>query len=221
MNCRYRIISALALLLSTPALTCGGWPFTSDGPRYGSREYYEMHAGDPVGERQVYKYGKMWPPFPRAMGEPLPCKLRFYANHYWPYPYNLMDRADVNAVCDMQAMNGWIAATTLYGYHFDEETNSLNSAGLAQLQWIMAHVPVEHRRAFVATTGDAVKNGLRIAHVQSAVADLVGDPDSLPIALRVSTPSGRPAQEIQNIFQQRIQNMDRPIIPYAAPTSTN
>jgi hypothetical protein len=220
VNCRYRIVSALALLLSTPALTWGGWPFTSEGPRKGSREYYEMHAGDPVGERQVYKYGKLWPPQPRAMGEPLPCVHRFYANHYWPFPYNLMDRADVNAVSDAQIMNGWISATTLYDYHFDAETNALNSAGQAQLAWIMANVPVEHRRAFVATTGDSVRNDLRVAQVQSAVANLIGDPGSLPIALRVSTPTGRPAREVDAIFKQRFENMDPPIIPYAAPTST-
>ena len=220
MNCRDRIITSLALLLSTPALTWGGWPFTADGPRKGSREYYEMHAGDPVGQRQVYKYGKLWPPQPRAMGEPATCVHRYYASHYWPYPYNLMDRADVNAVSDAQIMNGWIAATTFYSYHFDGETNVLNSAGRAQLEWLMGSVPVEHRRAFVATTGDSTKNNLRIMQMQSAVAELVGDAGSLPIALRVSTPTGRPAEEVENIFQQRIDNMDSPIIPYAAPTST-
>jgi hypothetical protein len=220
VNCRYRIISALALLLSTPALTWGGWPFTADGPRKGSREYYEMHAGDPVGERQQCKYGKLWPPQPRAMGEPLPCVHRFYANHYWPYPYNLMDRADVNAVSNAQITNGWIAATTLYGYHFDDQTNALNSAGLAQLQWIMANVPVENRQAFVVSTGDSVKNSLRVASVQTAVVDLLGDANSLPIALRVSTPAGRPAKEIDAIFKQRFENMDLPVIPYSAPTST-
>jgi hypothetical protein len=219
VNCRYRTVSALTLALSVSAVASAGWPFTTDGPRKGSREYYEMHAGDPVGQRQKVKYGKVWPPQPRAAGEPLPFIHRYYANCYWPYPYNLMDRADVNAVSDMQVMNGWISATTLYSYHFDQETNALNSSGLAQVEWIMANVPVEHRRAFVATTGDVVKNDLRIAQVQQAVTNLVGDASSLPIALRVSTPSGRPALEVQNIFEERINNMERPVIPYTAPTS--
>lgn len=220
MNCRYCIVSALALLLSAPAATKAGWPFTTEGPRKGSREYYEMHAGDPVGQRQKVKYGKVWPPQPRAAGEPLPFVHRFYANCYWPHPYNLMDRADVEAVAHAQIAAGWMCQTTFYDHHFDGATNALNSVGLAHLQWLMANVPVEYRQAFVATTGDPAKNDLRVAHVQQQVTAVLGDGASLPVALRVSTPTGRPAQEVDFIFRQRIENMDSPIIPYAAPAST-
>jgi hypothetical protein len=57
--------------------------------------------------------------------------------------------------------------------------------------------------------------------MQQSVAALVGDASSLPISLRVSTQIGRPASEIDNIFKQRLENMDAPVIPFAAATSSS
>jgi hypothetical protein len=197
-------------------LTRAGWPFTADGPRRGTEEYYEMRAGEPVGERQQYKAGKVWPPDPRACGEPLPYLLRYYAAHYWPHPYREMDRLSVHAIAGAHIATGWQSACTLYDFHFDRDSQVLNSAGRAQLQWILLNVPTEHRQAFVASTSDSRTNSQRLAQVQSAVADMIGEDNTLPVALRMAAPHGRPADEVDAIFDGRMQNMLPPKIEYTS-----
>lgn len=198
-----------------PALGNAGWPFTAEGPRRGSKEYFEMRSSEPIGQRQKYKYGKFWPPQPRPIGDPLPWQHRYHASCYWPYPYTAMDQADVNLVSDLQIANGWVSATTFYSYHFDEQTQTLNSSGLQHLQWLLEHVPLQHRHAFLAMSTDSSINDRRLSNMQESVTMLVGDASSLPIALRVSTQHGRPASEIDSIFKQRMENMDTPVIPFA------
>lgn len=215
MNCRHIVLSALALLLSTPTLSLGGWPFTQEGPRAGSEDYYEMRSGEPIGQRQRYHHGKMWPPQPRPAGKPLPWIHRFHANHFWPWPYTDMDIADVNLVSDIQTGNGWLSCTTFHEYHFDPVTQNLNSAGLAHLQWILTHVPMQHRQAFVASSGQPATNDARVSSIQQSVGAMAGNSQALSVVVRVATPTGRPAQEIDTIFKQRLENMDTPVIPFA------
>jgi hypothetical protein len=219
VNCRHLILSALATLLATPTLTCGGWPFTQDGPRHGSREYYEMRAGEPIGSRQRCHHGKVWPPQPRPAGKPLPWIHRFYAIHYWPWPYTDMDIADVNYVSELQTGNGWVTCTTFFDYHFDPVTQELNSSGLAHLQWIMVNVPVQYRQAYVASSGVASTNDVRISSIQQSVAAMAGNSQALSVAVRVATPTDRPAQEVDAIFKQRLENMDTPVIPFTQATT--
>lgn len=175
-----------------------------------------MRAGEPIGQRQRYHHGKFWPPYPRPLGKPLPWIHRFHATHYWPFPYTGLDQADVNLVADLQVMNGWQCQTTFYDYHFDPLTDNLNSTGLSHLKWLLAHVPVQHRQAFLASSADPSVNDRRLASIQESVVQLVGNTQSLPVALRVTTPVGRPAHEIDAIFRQRIENMDSPVIPFSA-----
>ncbi len=59
-----------------------------------------------------------------------------------------------------------------------------------------------------------------MADVQLAVADIVGDDKTPPIMLRVATPYGRPAQEIDHIRNTEIATMPEPRVQYQAlPTS--
>lgn len=175
-----------------------------------------MRAGEPVGQRQQYKAGKVWPPYPRACGEPLPWLHRFYAAHYWPYPYNQQDRLSVHTIEGAHIAAGWQSSCTLYDYHFDPDTNALNSSGRAQLQWILLNVPAENRQALVASTVDAETNARRLANVQSAVSGLIGRDNTVPVALRMATPYGRPAEEIQAIFDGRMENMLPPTIEFTS-----
>ena len=178
-----------------------------------------MHACDPISARQKFKYGKAWPPYPRPIGEPAPCKHRFHASHYWPYPYNHYDRMSVLAVSHTQIGNGWQSACTFHHYHFDAGTHELNSAGRAHLQWVMANVPAQFRQAYLASTGDATTNGLRVSSIEQSVEGLVGTAGSLPVVLRMTQPVGRPADEIDSIFEQRLLNMDAPVIPFTSVIS--
>ena len=176
-----------------------------------------MRAADPVGQRQQYKAGKLWPPHPRAAGDPLPFLHRFHAAHYWPHPYEEMDRMSVHAIVDAHIATGWQAACTLYDYHFDLDSQALNSAGRAHLQWILLNVPSTHRQAYVASNVNADTNAQRLAQVQSAVSGLIGQEHSMPIVLRMATPHGRPASEVDAIFDGRMESMLAPAIEAHTP----
>lgn len=200
------VLFVLALPLASPALA--GWPFSSEGPRRGSVEWYEAHACDPVGQRQHYRFGKVWPAATRPIGDAAPVVHRFHHNLYWPHPYTVLDRQAVEQVVQQQIVNGWEQATTLYDYHFDTETQSLNSAGRDHLYWIMSTVPFEFRTAYVqASRVDPSLSSVRLANVQSEAARFVGQDQALPVLLRVTTPVGTPAADVDAIFQYRRDNL--------------
>jgi len=219
VNCRRGLLLGLTCLLSAPGVSQADWPFTAYGPRRGSEEYYQMRAGEPVGQRARYHHGRVWPPEPRPDGPPAPLVHRFYESFYWPYRYTPLDQADVNMFSNIQVANGWHSLCTFYPYHFDPVTNKLNSAGLRHLQWLLGNVPVEQRQAFLSSSPDAAVNDQRMTSVRDSVAQFLGDSGSLPIAMRVSSQIGRPAAEIDTIFKTRMENMDSPVIPYTAATS--
>ncbi len=101
-------LAALAAVacLSTVELQADGHSPAMVGPPRGSDEWYAMHADDPVGERQVYKYGKLWPPFPRPTGPKQLAIHKYHAQKYWPMPYVCSDREALYSVCNSQATTG-------------------------------------------------------------------------------------------------------------------
>ena len=178
-----------------------------------------MHADDPVGERQVYRFGKMWPPHPRPVGPSQLCVHKYHTQKYWPYPYVCSDRAAVRGVWQSQVDNGWQMATTLYEYHFNQETNALNEAGQKQLLWILQSAPAEQRQLSVQSLNDPVANQMRVASVQTAAANLAGADAVPPVTLRVTHAAGRSAEEVNWILEQQLELRVPPTIEYAAPKS--
>jgi len=163
-----------------------------------------MKAGDPPGQRQVEKHGKMWPPFPRPVGEEQAFWHKYHHAHYWPYPYNCQDKAYVQDVLHQQAAAGWTSATTLQDYHFDAETNRLNSAGETQLYWILTQAPISYRTAYVAQGRSAEQAQVRLASVEQMARSMIGE--SLPpILLRHDIPVGRPASEVEAYRRKQLQ----------------
>lgn len=201
---------------SSPA--CADWPFfsSSDGPHWGTKEYYEMHASDPPGTRQVYKFGKLWPPQPRPVGPQQTCVHKYYHTHYWPHPYNCQDRDAVASFVNMQVSNGWLEQTTLYDYHFDPVTNELNSSGRVHLNWILTHVPTEHQQVNISTSREPARNLARTANVQREIAQAAGANPGLQVVTRLADPVGRPAAEVQSIFTNAQENMPLPILSKTA-----
>ncbi|MEZ6055657.1 MAG: hypothetical protein R3C01_03030 [Planctomycetaceae bacterium] len=188
-----------------------GWPFEAEGPRRGSAEYYEMHADAPVGQRQKYRFGKLWPPFARPTGPKAPLVHRYHHNTYWPLPYIEDDRQSVQTIVDTQIQNGWEESMTLYDYHFDRETNELNAPGRDHLYWIMSDVPVETRQVLVATSRvDPNANNLRVNAVHEELSRIGGAQAMIPVGLRVATPHGSPASYVNSIFKYRVENMTPP-----------
>jgi len=212
MVLRHSMLSALMLAASATTVHAD-WPFWSnDGLRRGTREYYEARASDPPGARQIYKDGKLWPPFPRPTGPHQLFVHKYHHAHYWPYPYTCADREAVNAFAATQSENGWLASTTLYDYHFNPETGELNSAGQEHLRWIAYHVPAEYRQVHVASAADMAMTTQRTRQVENELARLVGSEMAPQVSSRLADPAGRPAAEVQSIFRAAQENMPPPIL---------
>lgn len=196
-----------------------GW-FESREERISRREReWAEKASRPVGARQRYWFGKVWPPKPRPVGPNQPMVHRYHAAHYWPLPYVCDDRAYIRELTERQTASGWVTATTLYEYHFDPETNELNRAGEIQLRWILENTPVKYRVTFVQNCGDNAFNETRLQSVQLASGNMLGTEGAPPVMLRVTSPLGRPASEIVNIHRADLESMPDPRIKGVSNTA--
>lgn len=220
---RYALMISLVLIVVPHPSAWADWPFFAkeNGPLRGSPDYYEQHAADPPGARQIYKYGKLWPPQPRPVGPHQLFAHKYHHTHYWPQPYLCQDRAAVASFVNVQVENGWQAQTTLYDYHFDAQTNELNSSGKSHLHWILVHVPAEHQQVSVAATSEQSRTSARMANVQREVTQLAGTSTGLQVTARITDPVGRPAAEVQSIFTSAQENMPPPILSQTAGDSGN
>ena len=179
------------------------------GPKKWSEEWYAMYSDQTVGRRQKFKKGKVWPPQPRPIGEELPFWHKFHAAHYWPHPYSGQDENFINALQEQQVSNGWVNATTLYDYHFEPETQVLNHSGQMRLRWIIESAPEHRRVAFTQTGFNKEISNVRLQNVQLAAVEMVGEENIPPIMLRVTSPVGRPAAEIDFINRRLSRNHAR------------
>ncbi|VAX42005.1 hypothetical protein MNBD_PLANCTO02-547 [hydrothermal vent metagenome] len=189
------------------------------GPEKWSEEWYAMHSDMPVGRRQVHKKGKVWPPYARPTGEELPFWHKFHAAHYWPHPYSSQDEEFVNSFQEQQVSNGWVNATTLYDYHFELESQKLNHSGKLRLRWILQEVPENRRVAFTQIGRNKDISNIRLQNVQLAAIEMMGEEHLPPIMLRTTSPSGRPAAEIDFINRRYMETMLDPHIAYEASSS--
>lgn len=214
-----RVTVLMSVLLAVPAVpTVSAWAFDfpwSSGRSSHNHErehWYAARATDPVGSRQVYHKGKFWPPYPRPTGLSQLPSHQFHAAHYWPYPYQCQDQQYLREMSKRQQNNGWIQATTLYDYHFDEETHTLNRAGTLHLRWILQNVPLKNRVTFIQTAGNSEQSQLRMTSATEKAVSMVGDENVPPIILRVCTPLGRPAIEVEQIREAELKSLPEPRI---------
>ncbi len=182
---------------------------------------YADRACDPIGARQVTKHGKQWPPYPRPTGPAnLPSHL-YHAAHYWPYPYTCEDREFVRALSGAQVSNGWITMTTLYDYHFEPDTHQLNPSGRMQVRWILENAPARHRYIFVQAAVDQSASETRVAMAKNEAVALIGDEQVPPVLIRVASPVGRPAEEIDVIRRLERESTLKPRITPPVGTATS
>ena len=164
----------------------------------------------------------MWPPYPRPAGKEQQFSHRYHAAHYWPLPYLCQDRAYVNNIMDAQNRNGWKAESTLYEYHFEEETSTLNHSGRAQLGWILENAPADRRAVYVQTADNTETSQLRLSAVREAVGEIVVDNNIPPVTLRTDSPRGRSAAEIEGIQRAIRATAPEPRIQYTPlPSGTS
>ncbi len=193
-------------------------PAGDDGPRWHSEEWYQMRADDQPGARQKYKYGKLWPPYPRPVGKGQSFWHKYHHAHYWPNPYLCEDRAYVNGILDQQTHAGWEQATTLHDLHFDPETHRLNSSGEGHLRWILLGVPAQYRSVSIAQAGSAEASQFRLAQVQEYAQTVCGG-NVPPIQLKYDTFLGRPAIEIDTLRRLELQSIPQPRLFIVGPSS--
>lgn len=185
-------------------------------PRRWSSEWWANEAQKPVGARQIEKKGKLWPPYPRPCDDGgQQCCHEYYTAHYWPWPYVCDDRRYVRAISQEQINNGWTSETTLYSYHFDEHSNELTESGRLHLRWILENAPPQHRAVYVQNTS-AELNQIHLASVQKAATEIAGEGNVPAISLRVTSPLGRPALEVDAIRRAEIGSIPEPRIPIEA-----
>ena len=140
---RTLLLAGFASLGSMNAATAiAAFPFTE--------AWYAERANDPPGARQVESHGKLWPPYPRAVGRKQTKLHSYHYSHYWPYPHNCEDEAFTQNIINLQAANGWSSATTLHDYHFNAETQQLTDDGRAHLLWVSHSVPPQFRTIYVS-----------------------------------------------------------------------
>lgn len=183
--------------------------------------WYAREAQRPVGTRQKKAFGKLWPPYPRPVGKEQQFSQRYHAAHYWPTPYNCEDRQYVRQLSDMQVDSGWATATTLFDYHFDDETQELNHAGRMHLRWILENAPVQRRLIHVQYGQTHEITELRLAGVRSEAVMMVGAGGVPPIMVRIASPYGRPADEIRAIRAAEAGSMPEPRIQYSTGSGSN
>ena len=119
--------------------------------------------------------------------------------HYWPLPYVCADRQYIRKIMDVQTSNGWTEETTLYHRHFDAASQTLTRPGLLHLQRILETTPLRHRAVYVQTTRDPGLDNARVATIQTAIVELTGGTENIPVSLRNGREYTRPASEVEDI----------------------
>ena len=219
---RQRVLLATAIAAATSGMFLSVETARGDGPV--DPNCYPYQGAEPVGARQRCKHDRLWPPYPRPTGEKMEFWHAYHAAHYWPWPYYCFDRAAVQEFSSIQVANGWITEATLYDYHFDPDTHLLNPAGEHHLQWILHNVPPDRRAAWVQASMDQTVSQQRLANVRNQAIAMVGEENTPPVMLRIDTPYGRPAGEIDQL--RRVWSDPRvaptwPRIQYTTPTLRN
>jgi hypothetical protein len=174
-----------------------------------SDEWWALRAQDPPGARQIEKDGKLWPPYARPVGEKQHWVHKYHHSHYWPYPYNCDDQAYVRNILDQQASGGWVSATTLRDYHFDRDTQQLNSVGREHLYWIVTGTPSQYRTVYLAQSMVPAADSLRQSNIEQTMREFLAS-STVPVIIRPDRFVGRPAQEIDQLRRMELQSIPRP-----------
>ncbi|MDA0282480.1 MAG: hypothetical protein O3B13_17145 [Planctomycetota bacterium] len=220
----------VVVLLGIPAVAVAEpmipWPWLETNRYYAWKQerdseradWYARRALDPVGSRQRYVKGKMWPPYPRPEGMSMIPSHRFHTAHYWPHPYVCDDRASVREFVSTQEDAGWVDQTTLYSYHFDDDTQLLNRSGVLHLKWVLRAAPTHRRVLYVQTADTAQASELRMTSVRGITEEIVGLQNLPPVIPRVTSPIGRSALEVDGI--QRADMSSQPVPRISPPFTT-
>lgn len=167
-------------------------------------------ASRPPGSRQFEYKGKLWPPFPRPTGKEPKFIQQYHYTHYWPHPQSCEDQSSVRNALSMQVANGWVEGTTLFNYHFDPETEQLNTAGMAHLEYILFRVPAQRRSVFIQISASAQTDQARLTSVQNSMGSMLQNNNLPPVAMRRTRAYGTSAEEVDLISRKYLSGAPSP-----------
>jgi len=130
-------------------------------------------------------------------------------NSAWPNDLPEPDRQQVRSTLETQIQNGWRRQNLLSDFHFEPETGQLNPAGQEKLRWILGEVPEKYRIVYVARSLNPSETEARMASVQKAAGQLVGDRPLPPILYSDLSPLGWPSAQVDAI-QRKFQETTPP-----------
>ncbi len=208
-------------MIVVPQSAQAGWPWrkkTVNGMQKYSPQWWEYTGSLPVGSRQVYRHGKLWPPRPRPTDPQQTFAQQFHAAHFWPTPYVENDRNIVKVFEAAQINQGWKNVTTLYGYHFDKDTHELTKSGREHVLWVMQNPTRCHTQIHVQASTERNINTIRLASVNNYVAEISEQTGrSLNVQLDVTSPITRPAVEVE-LYQKAW--LDGMVAPHLSNSSS-
>lgn len=138
-------------------------------------------------------------------------------NADWPWPYMCPDRMAVRRPFEMMVCNGWRRQNLLGSYHFNHETNKLNTAGQLQVQWIMTQAPQQHRQIFVEDSLNPTVTAQRLASVQGYAQRVAINGESPQVYDTHMMSEGRPASVVDFTNVRFLENMPIPTLPARDP----
>ncbi|MCH2200532.1 MAG: hypothetical protein MK102_01070 [Fuerstiella sp.] len=189
-------------------------PYSSAEP--GSGLWWSEKAQITPGVRQKCSKGKIWPVRPRPSGDGQQFSHTFHAAHYWPLPYVCADRQYVGEIMEVQKINGWTEENTMYSRHFNSVDQTLTRPGRLHLLRILEITPFQRRAVYVQSTRDPGIDSVRLAEVESAIAELTHGPETIAVSLRSGREYSRPASEVQIINELYNSSIPAPRLTLAS-----
>ncbi|MFT5525406.1 MAG: hypothetical protein ACI9HK_003374 [Pirellulaceae bacterium] len=137
-------------------------------------------------------------------------------NDCWPEPFVELDRQSYRSYFTTMTDNGWRVQNTLSDHLFDNETQLLNAAGRAKVQWIVQRAP-DHRRAIFVVQGSSdTQTQIRLDTVQQAVARLQPQGELPPVATTHLAPATSAGYYFNELNRQMEANVPSPMLSNSA-----
>ena len=128
-------------------------------------------------------------------------------------PFQTADRAAQREPFCIMVNNGWKMQNTIGTFLFNAETNELNSAGEAQVKWVVTQAPIHRRAVFVLVGDSAQDTKTRLDSVQRYISRLCPEGHLPPVMLTHTEPDGASGEYFDHINRAMLQSIPAPRLP--------
>lgn len=146
---------------------------------------------------------------------------RDYArNQAWPKPFDCADRQLYFSIWNPMLESGSRWNCIFTAGHFDNDTNSLNDAGISKLRDIYRNNPIGEKIALIQTGGNHGVADARLQSLRSTIDKYYGSGSFTEVAMATEFPStfqGRRVETLNRIYQDQTAP---PLIPVASGTGS-